>query len=1700
MKNMSAKRFLALFLACLTIVSSCLIVSVGADSGSSDDLTLKGYPLEWQFDSGGTGMPDPDDPNEGLPYDAMPEIKEYGCAYKPYVYGYGEDGDVDMTNLITTAKAGDVIWLKVSFTGIERDRLKADAKNYIGFHGWEGYVSYNANDILRFYADVGVDHLKVVNGTGLSDITYLNEFLHFSTCEGMPPLYKLSLSINWAHVFYDEYPPNDWLLSSGTTGTGLHFSILLDGAQTSSGVWEDDQLYICIPLQITKDAEDGKEYTFTVPYPSIEEFGLLYYWEFDERIQKDQLRIEECYARGGSYTITISNYDEVEDNLASSATYAVSVGGADFGTFEKGNLNDLKYPLTDNTDHTLIDTSADGTADLYFKLASLSDVDDVVLTFNDTDEADLPEKVDVYGVKADGNKTFLGTIDNYTAYYSGVTDTKNYNLGENRSVTVNAANAYQYKLSDIDTAKYTGVYFEIIAKSTTSDDGVTTYSKTALGEVEIKGTAQKVSVSVENGTISGASEDGLYYPGTTLTIVADELDHKEFSEWTTANNSGTFGDVATSTTTFVVGNSDETITATYDDVLYSLNVVNGTANGTSGTTAQQKYGGTVAIKADAPADNMVFDKWVVSVSGTAVVDNPTSPDAVVTVYDQATVTATYKNCYTLTVTDGTGSGSYAPNTDADISANDAASGKMFYKWDIVRGDVDFVDQYAASTKVTVNSDATVKAVYVDIYKPVPDNLVNNETTMTVLDGTVTDGSVGDLKDRLYPIVSNGNWMTATDGDEVLLAIDLFDTYDLSSAAFNFSLPDGKTVFTDTITVYGANNADYSDKTVIGTLASVNSVTGEKITFPDGINLTSNSTRYTLELDSTNGYRYVIVSFSTDYIWTIPGYGTYSNSVIKIGEIEIYGDLTTYEINVVDGEIVSASSSAVDGEYYAGTVLTVEPNDDTNVVAFEKWVASVGAVESSDGVYTYTVSADATLTATFTEINKPVPDNLIPTSDVALNKGTLTAGLQDYVADSLYPITSGAKWATYAPTDKEVSFMVDLGDYYDVSSASFTLRTTTASESILLPSSITVIGSNNADGSDGVTIMTAANALTSGFNAINFSDFGVQSDLQAVAVKYALNATDVASYRYLKIVFSAQYATAISNAYPNPIFQIGELEVYGTESLFEVTVTNGTVVNGNANDLYDDGTVLNITADTIPHKTFSRWKVYGKGEIADSTSASTTFTVSNSDATITAVYDDVLYSLNVVYGTGTGDYVYSTVVDVVADAPTDAELVFDKWVADSDNVVIADPSNPQTKVTVNGNGKVTAQYKNRIYSFTVENGTGSGNYTKDQTASVSANAPAADMKFDHWEIVTGSCTITDVNSADTTVITSNEATTIRAIYTDILYSVDVKNGAIDEDDVQDGYKVGTVISITADVLPHKSFSHWTLEGSGTFADVNSADTEFTTGSGDMVITAVYDDVLYSLTVVNGTGSGDYQYDAEASLVAKAPDGAKYVFNGWTITSGAENLVYDDLTSESIIVSVRGNAVIESNWILVYDATVINGTITEETQKDYYLAGDTFEVVADAAAENKEFIGWVIVSGDAVLDDASATSATVTVGSSDVIVRSEYTDVLYKFTIENGAADNYDKDGVPVGTEITIVADPAPEGYEFDKWVIVSGKGSIADESAENTEFVMGGSDTVIKATYKESSAVGTGDNGIAAFALLSLIALAGICVVAKKKAK
>ena len=138
-----------------------------------------------------------------------------------------------------------------------------------------------------------------------------------------------------------------------------------------------------------------------------------------------------------------------------------------------------------------------------------------------------------------------------------------------------------------------------------------------------------------------------------------------------------------------------------------------------------------------------------------------------------------------------------------------------------------------------------------------------------------------------------------------------------------------------------------------------------------------------------------------------------------------------------------------------------------------------------------------------------------------------------------------------------------------------------------------------------------------------------------------------------------------------------------------------------------------------------------------------------------------------------------------------------------------------------------------------------------------------------------------------------------------------------------------------------------------------------------------------------------------------------------------------------------------------------------------ANATITITANPPEKGKEFDKWVPSASSAVsIEDEKSEVTKMTVLGGTVTVRATYKDketpgvLKYDLNVMNGQGTGkyaYNK-------TVEITANPAPEGKEFDKWVVVEDTVAIADITKPKTTLTTKGVDAWVVATYKDIGSV------------------------------
>lgn len=231
-----------------------------------------------------------------------------------------------------------------------------------------------------------------------------------------------------------------------------------------------------------------------------------------------------------------------------------------------------------------------------------------------------------------------------------------------------------------------------------------------------------------------------------------------------------------------------------------------------------------------------------------------------------------------------------------------------------------------------------------------------------------------------------------------------------------------------------------------------------------------------------------------------------------------------------------------------------------------------------------------------------------------------------------------------------------------------------------------------------------------------------------------------------------------------------------------------------------------------------------------------------------------------------------------------------------------------------------------------------------------------------------------------------------------------------------YNKGAIVNISAPKIDSLLFKEW-VGGIEYITTGNKLDSNITITMPevDVTITATYIQ-LYYLSVISGNNSGYYQNGEEIQVIADYSDDKEFL--NW---AGDIGTISDSLNDTVTVIMPDSNITITANYTQLYYLNVKNGT-----GSGYYKESTSVPVTANDAVFDQRFDKWTGDIGN--ISDSLATSITVIVPDSNIAITANYIK-LYQLTVENGIGSGL----YPADTSVQIIANAAPIGNEFDKWV-------------------------------------------------------------------
>lgn len=378
-----------------------------------------------------------------------------------------------------------------------------------------------------------------------------------------------------------------------------------------------------------------------------------------------------------------------------------------------------------------------------------------------------------------------------------------------------------------------------------------------------------------------------------------------------------------------------------------------------------------------------------------------------------------------------------------------------------------------------------------------------------------------------------------------------------------------------------------------------------------------------------------------------------------------------------------------------------------------------------------------------------------------------------------------------------------------------------------------------------------------------------------------------------------------------------------------------------------------------------------------------------------------------------------------------------------------------------------------YKLTVEGGTGSGEYEPMTVVNIQANAPEEGQVFSYWS---GNHleNIGNANAAITTYTMPIQDVTLRANYTSLIpHTLTIKTYTNGTETFN--LSMGEIKYIEADPAPQgKVFHHWEITPSQYSQNLYepAASTHFTMPNEAVTLEAVYiTKGEKRLIVTNGTpADGYYEYGTYVSIRSNKPSNG--TFTRWT---GDTQYLTGDATNEYNSVKIPDVNVIRlyANWttpapppVTNIQLTVVNGVIssTGETTGTF-TQGDKVAITANSVPEGQVFSGWS-KSGGGSISNSGSMSATVTIGTSATTVTANYRTLEYHTltVITDSGTTTTTKERYEY---FSVNANPAPDGYTFDRWTGDTNSYYISTFSptSASTGTYMGTADRTIVANYR-----------------------------------
>lgn len=259
-----------------------------------------------------------------------------------------------------------------------------------------------------------------------------------------------------------------------------------------------------------------------------------------------------------------------------------------------------------------------------------------------------------------------------------------------------------------------------------------------------------------------------------------------------------------------------------------------------------------------------------------------------------------------------------------------------------------------------------------------------------------------------------------------------------------------------------------------------------------------------------------------------------------------------------------------------------------------------------------------------------------------------------------------------------------------------------------------------------------------------------------------------------------------------------------------------------------------------------------------------------------------------------------------------------------------------------------------------------------------------------------------------------------------------------------YAVGTSVTVKVTVPTGKTFVSWSFTGVVlNTAQLRQEEITFKMPETNVVLTALFKDIDYKITVTNGTASATTAiYQAEVTVTANAPDADKY-FDKWEVTG--ITLSDEDLAKSTLTFNMpAGNVTFKATYLTIekFEIVVVDGTKDKSPAK----AGETITIIANPAKPGKVFDKWTCETAGVTIEFASATNSKTTFAmpAANIEIKAHFRDIEAAPSIEIKVNGGTGAGTYKEGESVTVTAEDK-DGKVFAGWKDESGKTVSAEKS-------------------------------------------------------